>query len=77
MLIAYFRHIKTMDELQRQTHLEAMSLTLGITMILTVVYGSLPKVGMLSSAHPTNILIFMGATYICTVVTLWVKRTRE
>ena len=28
MLIAYFRHIKTMDELQRQTHLEAMSLFL-------------------------------------------------
>jgi hypothetical protein len=43
MLIAYLRHIKTMDELQRQTHLEAMSLTLGITMIITVVYGALPK----------------------------------
>ena len=77
MLIAYFRHIKTMDELQRQTHLEAMSLTLGITMIITVVYGALLKVGILSSAHPANILVFMSAAYICTVVTLWVKRTRE
>ena len=77
MLIAYLRHIKTMDELQRQTHLEAMSLTLGITMIITVVYGALSKIGILSSAHPTNILVFMSATYLCTVVTLWVKRTRE
>ena len=39
MLYSFFRHLKNMDELQRQTHLEAMALTLGITMVLTVIYG--------------------------------------
>ena len=43
MLYSFFRQLKNMDELQRQTHLEAMALTLGITMVLTVIYGALPQ----------------------------------
>ena len=77
MLLAFFRHLKSMDELQRQTHLEAMALTLGITMIFTVVYGSLPTVQLLEDAHPTNILFVMGITYILAVARIWMNRTSE
>lgn len=77
MLFAFFRHLKSMDELQRQTHLEAMALTLGITMIFTVVYGSLPTVQLLEDAHPTNILFVMGITYILAVARIWMNRTSE
>ena len=77
MLLAFFRHLKSMDELQRQTHLEAMALTLGITMIFTVVYGSLPTAQLLADTHPTNILFVMGITYMLAVMRIWISRTSE
>ena len=77
MLFAFFGHLKSMDELQRQTHLEAMALTLGITMLFTVVYGSLPTAQLLADTHPTNILFVMGITYMLAVMRIWISRTSE
>ncbi len=77
MLYSFFRHLKNMDELQRQTHLEAMALTLGITMVLTVIYGALPQAKVVASAQPANVLFVIGMSYILSVITLWLRRTRE
>ena len=77
MLYSFFRHLKNMDELQRQTHLEAMALTLGITMVLTVIYGALPKANLLAGAQPATVLFVIGVSYILSVVTLWLRRTSE
>ena len=77
MLYSFFRHLKNMDELQRQTHLEAMALTLGITMVLTVIYGALPQANVLADAQPANVLFVIGISYILSVITLWLRRTSE
>ena len=77
MLYSFFRHLKNMDELQRQTHLEAMALTLGITMVLTVIYGALPQAKVLASTQPANVLFVIGISYILSVTTLWLWRTGE
>ncbi|MEC8157831.1 MAG: hypothetical protein VX095_01025 [Pseudomonadota bacterium] len=77
MLYSFFRHLKHMDELQRQTHLEAMALTLGITMVLTVIYGALPQANVLTGAQPANVLFVIGISYILSVITLWLRRTSE
>jgi len=77
MLYYFFRHLKHMDELQRQTHLEAMALTLGITMVLTVIYGALAQANVLTSAQPANVLFVIGISYILSVITLWLRRTSE
>ena len=77
MLYSFFRHLKNMDELQRQTHLEAMALTLGITMVLTVIYGALPQAKVLASTQPANVLFAIGISYILSVTTLWLWRTSE
>lgn len=77
MLYSFFRHLKNMDELQRQTHLEAMALTLGITMVLTVIYGALPQAKVLASTQPANVLFVIGISYILSVITLWLWRTSE
>ena len=77
MLYSFFRHLKNMDELQRQTHLEAMALTLGITMVLTVIYAALPQANVLTSAQPANVLFVIGISYILSVITLWLRRTSE
>ena len=75
MLYSFFRHLKNMDELKRQTHLEAIALTLGITMVLTVIYGALPQAKVLASTQPANVLFVIGVSYILSVVTLWLRRT--
>ena len=77
MLRVYFKHLSNMDELQRQTHLEAMALTLGVTVIFTVIYGGLASAKLVSDTHPTNLLFVVGATYIFSVIVLWLRRTTE
>ena len=77
MLYSFFKHLKNMDELQRQTHLEAMALTLGITMVLTVIYGALPHAKVLASTQPANVLFVIGISYILSVITIWLWRTSE
>ena len=77
MLTANFRHLMSMDELQRQTHLEAMAITLGVTFVVTVTYGNLESVGFLEDTQPTNILFVTGVSYIVAVIALWRRRTSE
>lgn len=77
MLFSFYKHLMSMDELQRQTHLEAMALSLGVTMIFTVAYSSLATANLLTKAHPSNVLFVMGITYIAAVIVLWVRRTAE
>ena len=76
MLTAFFRHMKSMDELQRQTHLESMAITLGLMFILTVSYGSLEPAGLIVDANPANLLFIAAPTYITLVIALWLRRTR-
>ena len=76
MLTAFFRHMKSMDELQRQTHLESMAITLGLMFILTVSYGSLEPAGLIVDAHPANLLFIVAPTYITLVIAFWLRRTR-
>ena len=76
MLTAFFRHMKSMDELQRQTHLESMAITLGLMFILTVSYGSLEPAGLIVDAHPANLLFIAAPTYITLVIAFWLRRTR-
>ena len=76
MLTAFFRHMKSMDELQRQTHLESMAITLGLVFILTVSYGSLEPAGLIVDAHPANLLFIAAPTYITLVIAFWLRRTR-
>ena len=66
-----------MDELQRQTHLEAMALALGISMVLTVIYGALSKANVIAGAQPSNVSFIIGVSYLLSVVTLWLRRTSE
>ena len=64
MVYSFLRHLKNMDELQRQTHLEAMALTLGITMVLAVIYGALPQANVMAGAQPSNVLFVIGVSYL-------------
>ena len=77
MLVAQYRHLMSMDELQKRTHLEAMAISLGVTAIVTVTYGNMEPAGLLADTRPTNILFVTGVTYILAVIVLWMRRTSE
>jgi hypothetical protein len=58
-----------LDELQRRIQLNAMGISLGVSMVFGALYGLLEAVKLISfSPNPSNILFVMGITYIISIV---------
>jgi len=69
MIIANKNLIKCYDELQRKIHLEAMALTLGLTVVVGISYEISFDFGIINSEPETEYLImFIGITYIVSVL---------
>ena len=69
MIIANKNLIKCYDELQRKIHLEAMALTLGLTVVVGISYDISFVFGIINSEPETEYLImFIGITYIVSVL---------
>lgn len=75
MLRAFYQHLMGLDELQRQTHLEALAVAFGITLVSTVTYTLLLTAGIVDQATPSNILFISSISYIGILCTLWIRRT--
>ncbi len=68
MLLVNKNLLDNMDELQRKIHLNAMGISLGVTMIFGSLYGLLEPSGVLAyTPQPANILFVMGISYIISV----------
>ncbi|GAA0854354.1 hypothetical protein [Aliiglaciecola litoralis] len=64
MIMANKNHLMDMDEMERRIQLEAMAISLGVSMVFGAVYGLLDAVKMIShSPNPSNILFVMGISY--------------
>ncbi|MBU2878800.1 MULTISPECIES: DUF2178 domain-containing protein [Aliiglaciecola] len=64
MIIANKQHLICMDEMQRKIQLEAMAISLGVSMVFGAMYGLLEAVRLIShSPNPSNILFVMGISY--------------
>jgi len=69
MIIANKNLIKCYDELQRKIHLEAMALTLGLTVVVGISYEISFDFGIINSEPETEYLImFIGIIYIVSVL---------
>ncbi|MCC2607416.1 hypothetical protein [Planctobacterium marinum] len=69
MLWVNKQHLAQMDELQRKIHMNAMAVSLGLTMIFGSLYGLLEPAGLLDhTPNPGNILFVMGISYLVSVV---------
>ncbi|MEM1437708.1 MAG: hypothetical protein AAF545_01645 [Pseudomonadota bacterium] len=74
MIIANKRHLLNLDELQQRIQLEAMGITLGVTLIAGIAYSSLDIVNVISGdAEISFLVMLMGITYL---VSLLVVRRR-
>ncbi|MGQ8364313.1 hypothetical protein [Glaciecola sp. 1036] len=68
MIMANKAHLMAMDELQRRVHMNAMAISLGISMIFGAVYGLLEGIRLIESTpNPANILFVMGISYLVSV----------
>ncbi|WP_417681330.1 hypothetical protein [Pseudidiomarina aquimaris] len=69
MIEANRRYILALDELQRRIHLQAMGITLGVTVIAGLAY-SIADIGNLiaTDAEFSHLLILMSLTYLLSLI---------
>lgn len=74
MIIANRNLFNSLDELQRKIQLEALGITLGLSVIAGITYSALDNTNLIASDAEIGFLIgFMGITYL---VALLVNRNR-
>jgi hypothetical protein len=69
MIITNKKHLDGLDELQRQLHLNAMAISLGVSVVFGAIYGLLEPARLLETTpSPSNILFVMGVSYFVSLV---------
>lgn len=64
MIAANRKHFQSLDELERTIQLEAMALTMGLTLIVGIAYSNLDILNIIPfDAEISYLVLFMGITY--------------
>jgi hypothetical protein len=65
MVIANVQHMKGLDEMQQRIQLNAMGITLGVSLVAGLTYSNLDVVNLISfHAEISHLVIFIGLTYL-------------
>ena len=65
MVLTNIQHIKGLDEMQQLIQLNAMGITLGLSLVVGLTYSNLDVLNLISyHAEISHLVIFMGLTYI-------------
>lgn len=68
MIMVYVKHLSKQDELQRKITMDAMGITLGITMITGIAYEQLEDIKLITFQPEINHLIMlMSVTYLISI----------
>ena len=73
MIFAYLRFLKNQDELHRKIQLEALSLSLGVTLVGSFTYSLLVTTGFIVDAEISDIVLLMMFTYVVAVLAAHVR----
>lgn len=69
MILANRRLIEGLDELERKIHLEALALTIGLTLIVGIAYSLLDSTNIIPwDAEISFLVIFMGLCYFTALI---------
>jgi hypothetical protein len=70
MILANRKLFDNFDELERRIHLEAMGLTLGLTVVVGLSYSLLDTTDLIAyNAEISSLVLFTGVTYlVCLLV---------
>lgn len=65
MIHANIQYIRALDELMQKIHLEAMAVTLGLSVVVGIAYSLLDTTNLISGdAEISFLVMFMGVTYL-------------
>ena len=65
MVVVNIAHLKGLDEMQQRIQLNAMGITLGISLVVGLTYSNIDVVNLISfHAEISHLVIFMGLTYL-------------
>ena len=71
MIVANRDLLRSLDEMERQIHLDAMAITLGIGLIVGLAYSNLDVTNVLGfDAEISHLVMLMGMTYLAAVLRL-------
>ena len=69
LVIAIFRHLKSLDELGKKVFLDAAAITLGVTLICGTSYQMLQNIQLISSApEVSHLILLMGFTFMVSLL---------
>lgn len=65
MVLVNIQHIKGLDEMQQRIQLNAMGITLGLSLVVGLAYSNLDVLNLIGfNAEISHLVIFMGLTYL-------------
>lgn len=68
MVLANIEHIKALDEMQQRIQLNAMGITLGLSLVVGLTYSNLDVLDLITfHAEISHLVIFMGLAHITAI----------
>ncbi|MDZ7808408.1 MAG: hypothetical protein U5K71_15050 [Gracilimonas sp.] len=68
MILANIHHLRSLDEMLQRIQLEAMGITLGITLVAGISYSMMDTVNLIAQdAEISFLIILMGLTYLAAI----------
>ena len=68
MILAFKRFLTVMDELERKIQLDALALSVGVTIVGFSSYSILDKVGVVPELSPAYLIMLMALTYMAGII---------
>ena len=69
MIVANKNHLRSLDELEQRIQLEAMAITLGVSLVAGLAYSALDITDVIIwDAEIANLVFLMGATYLTAIL---------
>ncbi len=69
MIMANIKTLRSMDELEQRIHLEAMGITLGVTLVVGIAYSMMDTTNLIQSDAEISILVVvMAITYMAAII---------
>jgi hypothetical protein len=68
MILAYKHFLKELDELERKVQLDALALSVGVTLVVFGGYSILDKAGVAPALEASHLIMLIALTYIAGII---------
>jgi hypothetical protein len=68
LIVAYKRFLKDLDEMEREIQLDALALSVGVTLAGFYSYTILDKAGVVPNLDPSHLIMLMSFTYVAGLI---------